>query len=330
MTFHRRSVLTGLAGLAMTPGPASSTVSPSMIKAERQMKHILAGPLDVAYLEVGPAAGPAVVLLHGFPYDAHAYDDVAMQLAAAGRRCIVPFLRGYGATRFRDAGEFRSGQQAALGADLKALMDALSLPTAVLAGYDWGGRAACVVAALWPERVSGLVTGGSAYNLQNIETVLSPAAPEQEREHWYWFYLSSERGRKALADDRRGFCRYLWKDFSPTWTFDNAIFERTARAFDNPDFVPVVEHSYRYRIGAAPGDPSLAELERRLATEPRITVPTIALAGEADGVDPPEPPEKAAPDFTQLRRQTTLQGVGHNLPQEAPAAFARAVIELGE
>ena len=292
------------------------------------MKRISAGSLDVAYLEVGPSTGPAVILLHGFPYDANAYNDVSLQLAATGRRCIVPFLRGYGPTRFRDAGHFRSGQQAALGADLKALMDALSISTAVLAGYDWGGRAACVVAALWPERVSGLVTGGTAYNLQNIDTVLSPIAPEQEREHWYWFYLNSERGRKALAEDRRGLCRYLWKDFSPTWAFDDATFERTAAAFDNPDFVAVVAHSYRYRIGAVPGDPSLAELERRLAAEPRITVPTIALAGAADGVDPPGPPEKAAPHFTRLRRQTTLSGIGHNLPQEAPAAFARAVLDL--
>ena len=292
------------------------------------MKHVRSGALDVAYLEQGPADGPPVILLHGFPYDAHAYDDASARLAAAGLRCLAPFLRGYGPTRFLSADTFRSGQQAALGSDLTAFMDALELRTAVLAGYDWGGRAACVVAALSPERVRGLVTCGTPYNIQNSATAAKPVAPDAERRHWYWFYLNSERGRAALTDDRRGFCRALWKDFSPAWAFDEATYERSAAAFENADFVAVVLHSYRYRIGAVPGDPALEEMERRLSAEPAITVPTIALCGADDGVDPPQPAEKVRPHFTELRRLTTLPGVGHNLPQEAPDAFAQAVLDL--
>jgi pimeloyl-ACP methyl ester carboxylesterase len=292
------------------------------------MKHIVAGALEIAYLETGPTDGPPVIMMHGFPYDAHAFDEAAALLAAAGRRCIVPFLRGYGTTRFLSAETFRSGQQAALGSDLKALMDALGIRTAVLGGYDWGGRAACVAATLWPNRVSGLVTCGTAYNLQNCNTLRTPLSPETERRHWYWFYLNSERGAKALADDRRGLCRFLWKGFSPTWDFSGDVFDRSAAAFENPDFVDVVLHSYRYRIGAVPGDPALEALEQRLATQPPIAVPTVALSGADDGVDPPKPAGEIAPHFTQLRRLTILTGIGHNLPQEAPDAFVHAVLEL--
>ncbi len=294
------------------------------------MKHVSAGSLDIAYNEVGPADGPPVILLHGFPYGAHAYDAASAKLAATGWRCLAPFLRGYGATRLSSPQTFRSGQQAALGSDLKAFMDAMQIDSAVLAGYDWGGRAACVVAALWPERVKGLVTCGTAYNLQNSTTVQVPVPPEAEKRHWYWFYLNSERGRKALAEDRRGFCRYLWQDFSPTWKFDDSTFDRTAAAFDNPDFIEVVLHSYRYRIGAAPGDPALEALEQRLAAQPPLTVPTVALSGEDDGVDPPAPEEKVKPHFNALRRLTILPGVGHNLPQEAPDAFVQAVLDLSK
>ena len=279
-------------------------------------------------MEQRAADGPPVVLLHGFPYDAHGYDAAAAQLAAAGRRCLSPFLRGYGPTRFLKPNTFRSGQQAALGADLVAFMDALGLKSAVLAGYDWGGRAACVTAALTPERVLGLVTCGTPYNVQNSAAAAKPIAPDAERRHWYWFYLNSERGRSALTDDRRGYCRALWKDFSPTWAFDEATYDRSAGAFDNPDFVAVVLHSYRYRIGAVPGDPKLEVTEQRLAAEPPITVPTISLNGADDGVDPPPPPEKVRPHFTRLQRLTVLPGVGHNVPQEAPDAFARAVLEV--
>ena len=324
---NRRSTI---AGLMATPFAASVTASElESSKQGRPVKHISTDMLDIGYFESGPADGPPVILLHGFPYDAHAYDATAEHLVAAGKRCIVPFLRGYGSTRFLRADSFRSGQQAALGTDLKAMMDALGLRKAVLAGYDWGGRAACVVAALWPERVTSLVTCGTAYNLQSLETATKPIDPDAERRHWYWFYLNSERGQAALSEDRRTFCEALWRDFSPTWAFDDATYARSAAAFDNPDFAAVVLHSYRVRTGAVPGDPALAAIEQQIAGQPQITVPTIALAGADDGVDPPAPPAKVNPHFTQLKRYSTLPGIGHNLPQEAPAALANAVLELG-
>ncbi len=296
--------------------------------ARCNVKRIAAGTLDVAYLERGPADGPPAILLHGFPYDARAFDTASSQLAAAGLRCLSPFLRGCGPTRFRGADAFRSGQQAALGSDLTAFMDALGLDSAVLAGFDWGGRAACVVAALSPERVRGLVTCGTPYNVQNSSTAAEPVSFDAERRHWYWYYLASERGRAALTVDRRGLCRALWKDFSPKWPFEAAAFDRSAASFDNLDFVPVVLHSYRYRIGAVAGDPVLEGVECRLATEPAITVPTIALCGADDGVDPPSPTRKVRAHFTRLRRLTILPGTGHNVPQEAPDAFAQAVLDV--
>lgn len=292
------------------------------------MKRVRAGSLEVAYLESGPAGGDPVLLMHGFPYDAHCYDAVAVRLAAAGRRVIVPWLRGYGETRFVDRDTPRVGQQAALGGDLLALLDALDIAKATLAGYDWGGRAACVVAALYPERVAGLVSGGTGYNIQNSADALKPVDPEAERRHWYWFYLNAQRGAAALHNDRAGYCRYLWKTFSPTWRFDEASYARSAVSFDNPDFVAVVLHSYRYRIGGVSGDPALESVERRLSASPPITVPTIVLEGADDGVDPPAAPATVAPHFTALRRQTPLAGVGHNIPQEAPMPFADAVLEV--
>ncbi len=323
----RRSTIVGLVTLPIMPVASASVLSSHMEVG--LMKHVSTDTLDIGYFEFGPADGAPVILLHGFPYDAHAYGEAVGKLGAAGKRCFVPFLRGCGPTRFLRPDTFRSGQQAALGADLKAMMDALGLQRVVLAGYDWGGRAACVVAALWPERVSGLVTCGTAYNLQSLAIAAKPIDMQAERRHWYWFYLNSERGKTALGDDRRTFCEALWRDFSPTWKFDGKIYARTAASFDNPDFVAVVLHSYRVRIGAVPGDPALEVIEQRLARQPKITVPTIALAGADDGVDPPAPPEKVAPHFTNLERYTTLPGVGHNLPQEAPAALANAVLELG-
>ena len=293
------------------------------------MKRVAAGVLDIAYLETGPPDGEAVVLLHGFPYYVHAYDDVAPRLATAGRRVIVPYLRGCGPTRFRDTAATRVGQQAALGVDLLALLDALQIERATLAGFDWGGRAASVVAALHPNRVRGLVSGGTGYNIQNAAEVSKPADPAAEQRHWYWFYLSTARGAAALTDDRAGFCRHLWRAFSPTWRFDEAAYDRSAIAFDNPDFVAVVLHSYRYRVGAAPGDPSLEAVECALSASPPITIPTIVLEGLDDGVDPPAEPGKVAQHFTALRRQTKLKGIGHNIPQEAPALFSEAVLELG-
>ncbi len=329
MILMRRSVLAGMTMPIVSIARAFAGKSRHASSTTKStMKHVQAGDLNVAYLEQGPVDGMPVILLHGFPYDAHAYDIAAARLAQAGLRCLSPFLRGYGPTRFRSGDTFRSGQQAALGADLTAFMTTLGIGSAVLAGYDWGGRAACVVAALSPERVRGLVTCGTPYNIQNGATAARPIAPDAERRHWYWFYLNSERGRAALTGDRRGYCRALWADFSPTWAFDAAAFNRSAAAFDNPDFVAVVLHSYRYRIGAVAGDPRFEEVERRLSAEPPITVPTIALCGADDGVDPPQPSGTVTPRFTQLRRLTRLPSVGHNLPQEAPDAFAQAVLEV--
>lgn len=288
---------------------------------------VRAGVLEVACHMAGPADGPPVLLMHGFPYDIHAYVDVAPMLAAAGCRVVVPYLRGYGGTRFLDAATPRSGEQAVLGADLLALLDALHIERAVLAGYDWGGRAACVVAALWPERCAGLVTVNS-YNLQQIARAMVPDTPENEQRLWYQYLFHSERGRAALTQDRRALCRRLWELWSPTWAFDGATFERSATAFDHPDFVDVVIHSYRHRFGLVPGDSAVAEVERRIAAQPPITVPTISFDGTADGVRPWEPAEANAHRFTGPRQHRVLPGIGHNLPQEAPRAFADAVLEL--
>lgn len=293
------------------------------------MKRIHAGVLDVAYREVGPAGGAPVVLLHGFPYDVHAYDAVAERLAATGRRCLIPYLRGYGPTRFVDAATPRSGEQAALGADLLAFLDVLEIRAALLAGYDWGGRAACVVAALWPERVRGLVSCGVGYNIQNIPDAGRPLAPEAEHRLWYQYYLHAERGRAGLAADRDAFCRLLWRMWSPTWAFDADTFARSAAAFANPDFVEVVVHSYRHRFGLVPGDPAYAGIEARLAAQPEIAVPSIVLEGADDSVAPPEAEDGAARHFTGPYRRAIVPGTGHNFPQEAPKAFADAVLALG-
>ena len=291
------------------------------------LHRIEAGVLDVAYFQTGPADGTPVLLMHGFPYDIHAYAEVAPRLAAQGCRVIVPELRGYGATRFLSADTPRSGEQAALGHDLLALLDALAIPRAVLAGYDWGGRAACVVAALWPERCAGLVSLNS-YNIQNIAQAMLPDTPENERSLWYQYYFHNERGRAGLAADRSGLCRLLWQLWSPTWAFDTATFERSAAAFDNPDFVDVVIHSYRHRFGLVAGDPALADIERQLAAQPAITVPTITFDGADDGVRPAASAALHARHFTGPRSHHVVPGVGHNLPQEVPQLFADAVLEL--
>jgi pimeloyl-ACP methyl ester carboxylesterase len=283
------------------------------------MKHIEAGALDVAYAEFGPQDGKAVILLHGFPYDIHAYDEVCQRLSRRGLRCIVPFLRGYGATRFLSDATPRSGQQAALGSDLVALMDALSIPEAILGGYDWGGRAACIVSALWSDRAASLVSCGTGYNIQNIAAAGTPASPEDEHRFWYQYYFHGERGRAGLDVNRRALCRLIWKLWSPDWTFDEVTFERSAISFDNPDFVDVVIHSYRHRFGLAAGDPALDAIEKRLAAQPDIAVPTIVLQGGGDGVDPPASEDDiAAPHFRGRYERRILPGIGHNLPRRRP------------
>ncbi|WP_291852436.1 alpha/beta hydrolase [Bradyrhizobium sp.] len=291
------------------------------------MRQVDAGALRIAYYEAGPADGPVVMLMHGFPYDIHAYVDVAPQLAVQGCRVIVPYLRGYGPTRFRDPATPRSGEQAAMGMDLMALLDALGVWRAVFAGYDWGGRAACVGAALWPERCIGLVSG-NGYLIQDIAHAMAPLRPEREAPLWYQYYFQLERGRAGLAAHRREIARLLWRQWSPSWEFDDACFERSAVAHDNPDYVEVAIHSYRHRFGLAEGDPQYADVQRRLAALPAITVPTITLDGAADGVTPATDGGGSAPKFTNRRAHRVLPGVGHNLPQEDPQAFAAAVMEL--
>jgi len=291
------------------------------------LRTIRAGVLDVSYFEVGPTEGPLVLLMHGFPYDIHSYVDVAPMLAAAGCRAIVPYLRGYGGTRFVSDTTPRSGEQAALGADLLALLDALAIPKAVLAGYDWGGRAACVVAALWPERCAGLVSYNS-YNIQDIAKAMQPDSAENEHRLWYQYYFHSERGRAGLTADRRGITKLLWRLWSPTWRFDDATFERSAEAFDHPDFVDVVIHSYRHRFGLVPGDPAYADIEAKLATQPAITVPAITFDGADDGVRSPVDASAHAHRFAGPRSHRVVPGVGHNMPQEVPRVFADAVLEF--
>lgn len=291
------------------------------------LRHVDAGVLNIAYYEAGPADGPVVMLMHGFPYDIHSFVDVAPMLAAQGCRVIVPYLRGYGPTRFLDPATPRSGEQAAMGADLMALLDALSIKRAVFSGYDWGGRAACVAAALWPDRCIGLVSVNS-YLIQNIAKAMVPLKPQHEVPLWYQYYFQLERGRAGLAANRREIAKILWKQWSPNWQFDDACFERTAIAHDNPDYVDVVIHSYRHRFGLADGDPRYAELQRRLAESPAIHVPTITLDGDADGVAPATDGTATAAKFTSSRVHRVIPRAGHNLPQEEPGAFAAAVMEL--
>src|SRR3989441_10259596 len=274
--------------------------------------------LEIACEVSGPERGTPVILLHGFPDDPRTWDRVAAHLSRAGYRTIAPYLRGYGPTRFLDEHTLRSGQQAALGHDLLALMDGLGIQRAVLAGYDWGGRAACVVSALWPHRARALVSIGG-YNVLDVAANAKPAPPVQEHRLWYQWYFATERGRAGLAANRREFCKLLWRLWSPNWRFDDATYERTAASFDNPDFVDVVIHSYRHRFGWAPGDPAVEGSERRLAAQPPITVPTIVLHGHDNGVSPVASSERHARFFKGPYERRVIAGVGHNIPQEAPA-----------
>jgi pimeloyl-ACP methyl ester carboxylesterase len=283
--------------------------------------------LEIGYEAHGNPGGTPVVLLHGFPDDARAFDDVAPALATAGCRVLVPYLRGYGPTRFLDSNEPRMAQQAAIGQDLLEFMAALRLAPAALAGYDWGGRAACISAILAPERVRALVTIGG-YNVQNTVTPAPPASAKAERSYWYQWYFNTERGRQGLEQNRRDICRLLWQEWSPTWRFEPVAFERTAPSFDNPDFVAVVIHSYRHRHGNAPGDGRLDAIERRLAERPAITVPTVILHGADDTVGPPKRAEAELPQFPAGTERRVVPGVGHFMPREEPKAVVDALLKL--
>jgi pimeloyl-ACP methyl ester carboxylesterase len=283
--------------------------------------------LEIGYEEHGPVTGPPVVLLHGFPDDVRTWDGVTGPLVADGCRVLVPYLRGYGPTRFLDPAAPRMAQQAAIGQDLLDLMDALGLERVSLAGYDWGGRAACIAAILAPARVRALVTIGG-YNVQNTLAPPRPAAAEDERGYWYQWYFNTERGRLGLEANRRDICRLLWRDWSPGWRFDEATFERTAVAFDNPDFVPVVIHSYRHRHGNAPGDPRFDAIERRLAERPRIEVASVILHGGDDGVDRPHKSERHLGQFPDGTERRVVPDAGHFLPREQPGAVVEALRSL--
>lgn len=283
--------------------------------------------LDIAYEEHGPPEGGPVILLHGFPYDPRCYDAMVEDLASRGYRAIVPYLRGYGPTRFLSSETMRSGQQGALARDLLDFMDVLSIEQAALAGYDWGGRAACIVAALWPGRVRSLVTGGG-YNLQDIPGSVRPLPPAQEHRFWYQYYFHGQRGHDGLAQNRYELCKLLWSLWSPTWNFDEATYAASAAAFDNPDFVEVVIQSYRHRYGYAAGDPAYDDIEKALENQPTIGVPTISLHGLDDGVDPPSETDKRRDRFAGRYERRLLPGVGHNIPQEAPAEMLRALYDL--
>ena len=281
--------------------------------------------LDIAYEHSGPEGGVPAILLHGFPYDIRGYDDAVARLNAAGIRTIVPYLRGYGPTHFLSDATLRSGQQAALGQDLLELMNALRIEKAVLGGYDWGGRAACVVSALWPERVHGLASC-TGYNIQDIPNSSRPADPVQEARMWYVWYFHTERGRNGLTHNRAALAKLLWKMWSPSWAFDDATFDRSAPSFDNDDFVDVVIHSYMHRTGSVAGDERYAAIEAQLAAQPAIDVPTIVLHGADDNVNPVGGSESHGRHFTAHYERRVLPGVGHNAPQESPKAFAEAVM----
>jgi pimeloyl-ACP methyl ester carboxylesterase len=291
------------------------------------LKQVDAGVLNVSYAELGPASGAPVLLLHGWPYDIHAFDEVAPVLAAKGHRVIAPYLRGYGPTRFLSADTMRNGQPAALATDAVALLEALRIESAVVAGFDWGARTADIVAALWPERVKGLVAV-SGYLIGSQAAGKQPLPPQAELQWWYQFYFATERGRLGYEKNRDDFNKLIWKIASPQWKFDDATFERSAAAFDNPDHVAIVIHNYRWRLGLAEGEAKYDEIERKLAAAPTISVPTITMEGDANGAPHP-PPESYRAKFTgKYEHRTITGGIGHNLPQEAPQAFAQAVMDV--
>lgn len=328
MSTTRRTFLTTTAATLFTAEISSMSKPPNSAGFNStDSRQIKAGVLDIGYYESGSPTGPPVLLLHGYPYSVESYIEVAPLLAARGCRVIVPHMRGHGSTRFLDSTTLRAGQQGAIGADVIALMDALKLNRAILAGYDWGGRAACVAAALWPERCAGMVCVNS-YLIQDIAKAAVPLPPSVEAGFWYQYYFQTERGRAGLTAHRREIARVLWERNSPKWRFDEATLDRHAATFNNPDYVDVVIHSYRHRLGLAEGDARYADIERKLAALPTISVPTITMDGKADGIVAATDGQGSAARFTGPRSHRVIENAGHNLPEEAPKEFADAVWEL--
>ncbi len=322
---RRRLLCTASAAMAMIPMSAITT-SGSSAPAFGPLRQVDAGDLNIGYVDLGPVDGHPVILLHGWPYDIHSYAEVAPPLAARGFRVIVPYLRGFGTTRFRSGNTMRNGQQAALASDVIALMDALRLKKALLGGFDWGARAANCVAALWPERCSAMVSV-SGYLIGNRETGAKPLPPRAELNWWYQFYFATERGRAGYAAHRHEFAKLIWELGSPQWQFDDATFKRSATALDNPDHVDIVVHNYRWRIDAAPGESEYDALETRLATGPSIPIPTITLEGDANGAPHPDSATYAKKFTGRHEHRLIKGGIGHNLPQEAPQAFVDAIVD---
>lgn len=317
-------VLLAGAAVAATPEPAPvGAASPAALVAD---KHVDAGDLRIGYAELGPSRGEVVILLHGWPYDINSYAEVAPRLAARGYRVIVPHLRGYGSTRFLSPDTPRNGEPAALASDVVALMDALKIRRATLAGYDWGARTADIVAAVWPERVKALVSV-SGYLISSQEAGRKPLPPQAELQWWYQYYFATERGQAGYAQYTHDFAKQIWRLASPQWKFDEATFERSAAALDNPDHVAVVVHNYRWRLGLAEGEPKYAALEQRLAKAPAIAVPTITIEGDANGAPHPKPEAYAGKFVGRYEHRTFGGGIGHNPPQEAPDEFVQAVID---
>jgi pimeloyl-ACP methyl ester carboxylesterase len=304
-----------------------NTSTPSKNTSFGSLKQIDAGVLNVGYAETGPASGPAVILLHGWPYDIHSFVDVAPVLASAGYRVIVPYLRGYGTTRFLSSETLRNGQPSAIAFDTVALMDALKIRKATVAGFDWGARTGDIMAALWPERCKALVSV-SGYLIGSQESGKLPLPPKAELQWWYQYYFATERGRAGYEKYRHDFSKLIWQLASPKWNFDDATFDRTAASFNNPDHVAIVTHNYRWRLGLAEGEPKYDESEKRLAEAPVISVPTITMEGDANGAPHPDPGAYAKKFTGKYAHRNITGGVGHNLPQEAPEAFARAVIDV--
>jgi pimeloyl-ACP methyl ester carboxylesterase len=343
---HQRRRFFGTAALTMVAaqlgmiGSAdaqSGTTKPTQLPAIKpgtntsfaSLKQIDAGVLNVGYAEAGPATGPVVILLHGWPYDIHSYVDVAPLLASAGFRVIVPYLRGYGTTRFLSSETVRNGQQSVVAADIIALMDALKIEQATIGGFDWGARTANIIAALWPERCKAMVSV-SGYLIGSQEAGQMPLPPKAELQWWYQYYFATERGRAGYDKYRHDFSKLIWQIASPKWDFDDATFDRSAASFDNPDHVSIVIHNYRWRLGLAQGEPKYDDLEKRLAAGPVIPVPTITLEGDANGAPHPDASSYANKFSGKYAHRTITGGVGHNLPQEAPQAFAEAVADIAK